>query len=339
MQAGRFKGFWLFMLWFPVVFSGCGRSPDVVWKFKTGAKISHHPAVSEDKLIVTSNDHHVYALDLKTGKEIWKTNLGSIVFSAPFADRDRVITGTEEGNIFGLDSKDGKVLWKFHTGAVVDYVPCSDAEGAYFGSYDGNFYKLSREGKLLWTVKTGFFVTASCEIYKDMVFISSWDKNVYGIRRDTGDVVWKYGTGEYAYGGPIVVGNSVYYSSHSDFFGFDAETGKLRFHLKAPYSQNVASDGIALFTNESGLTKRGLDGKLLGIASFKAFPQFKPSFVPPFIIASTTTRELIGFSTNTLEEKWRFKADDQFWDQGVAHQGIYYIGNENGYVYALKLPA
>ena len=262
-----------------------------------------------------------------------------MVLTAPVAEGNRVYAGNASGIFYALDATNGKILWSFRAKGMIDCVPCTDAEGIYFGSYDHNFYKISREGKVLWQLQTGMYVTGGCSIYKDLVLTASWDTNVYAIRRDSGQPVWKHPTGEYSYGEPIVVHDAAFYSSHQRLYGFDAATGKLHFELKVPYSQNVASYENFLFTNESGLTKRGLDGKLLGNVPFASFPNFKPSAAPPYIVIAKTTKELSGFDPKTLEEKWKFKADDQFWCEGVAKDGVYYVGNANGYVYALKLPA
>jgi outer membrane protein assembly factor BamB len=316
----------------------CGRSPHVVWRYQTKNHITRPPAISGNRLFVPSGDHFLYALDSKTGKELWKKDLGNMVLTTPVVNGNRVYAGTASGNVFALDVSNGKVLWNFKAGGMIDCVPCSDSGGFYFGSYDYYFYKLSYEGNLLWKLRTGMYVTGGCTIYKDLVLTASWDTNVYGIQRDSGEPVWKHPTGEFSYGAPIVVQDSAFYSSHERLYGFDAATGKLHFELKTPYSQNVTYYQNAIYTNEHGLTRRALNGKWLSNSPFQSFPNFKPSAAPPYIVISKTTRELSGFDPDTLEEKWRFKADDQFWCEGVEQEGIYYIGNANGYVYALKLP-
>jgi len=321
------------------ILAGCDSHPRVLWRFHTGAIISHTPAISDDKLVVGSCDHFLYALDLTTGKEIWKTDLGERVMVTPVAEGARIYTGTAAGNFVAVDASSGKKLWNFHTGGMLEYDPCVDSEGIYFGSYDGNLYKINRQGELIWAMKTPFYLTSSCAFYKDLVLTSSWDNNVYGIRRDSGQVVWKYSTGEFSYGGPVVDGDSAFYVSHDRFYRFDAATGELQFKEKAAYAHHVSEYQDELFTTENGITKRSLDGKVIKNFPFRSFPEFRPSIVPPYVIAAGNGGDLYGFTTNTLEKKWKFHAGDLFWSPGIEHNGVYYVGNGDGYVYALKLPS
>ena len=43
----------------------------VKWTFKTKEGISSSPTVSGDTVFIASNDHHVYALDIRTGAVRW----------------------------------------------------------------------------------------------------------------------------------------------------------------------------------------------------------------------------------------------------------------------------
>jgi outer membrane protein assembly factor BamB len=317
---------------------GCNRSPGVLWHFKTGAGLSHPPAISGEKLIVGSEDYFLYALDLSTGNVLWKTYLGERVLVTPLAEQNRIYTGTAAGDFFGIDANNGKILWKFHTGGMLEYDPCSDEQGIYFGSYDGKLYKINRQGQLLWAFATPFYMSSSCAFYKDLVITSSWDHYVYGISRVNGKEVWKFDTGEYSYGAPIVVGNSGYYVSHDHFYGFHPDTGKLFFQGKIGYAAHVMAYRNELFIPENGLTKRSLDGKITKNLSFKPYSQFCPAIAGSFVVMADTDDSLIGASPDTLEIKWKFHGKDLFACPGVEHKGIYYIGNTDGNVYALRLP-
>ena len=317
---------------------GCNRSPSVLWHFKTGAGISRPPSISGEKLIVGSEDYFLYALNLSNGNVLWKTYLGERVLVTPLVEGNRIYTGSAAGDFFGIDANNGKILWKFHTGGMLEYNPCSDEQGIYFGSYDGKLYKINRQGQLIWAFSTTMYMTSSCAFYKDLVITSSWDYNVYGIRRDNGTVVWKFNTGEYSYGTPIVVGNSGYYVSHDHFYGFHPDTGKLFYQDKIIYAAHVMAYRNELFTPENGLTKRSLDGKVIRNLSFTPYSVFCPAIAGSYVVMADTDNNLVGATPDTLEIKWKFHAKDLFACPGVERKGIYYIGNTDGNVYALRLP-
>jgi outer membrane protein assembly factor BamB len=326
------KVFALFLLF------GCKGSPHVLWHFQTGAGLSHPPAISGDKLIIGSEDHFLYALNISNGNLLWKTYLGERVFVTPVVEGNKIYTGTAAGDFFAIDANHGKVLWKFHASAILEYDPCKDAQGIYFGSYDGKLYKIDRNGKLIWQFSTSFYMTSSCVVYKDLVITSAWDQNVYGINKETGKEVWKFNTREYSYGAPIVVGDSGYYATHFRLYGFHPETGKLIYQNKINYASHVLAYRNSLFTPESGLTKRSLDGKFIKNLKFISYSQFCPAVAGANVVLSDTENHLIAVSPDTLEIKWKFRAKDLFACPGVEQNGIYYIGNTDGNVYAIRLP-
>jgi eukaryotic-like serine/threonine-protein kinase len=325
----------LLLLFLPAV--SCRNSPDLVWRFKTQASIDDSPAICENKLIVGSCDHYLYALDLQNGKQIWKIDLGERILMTPLVEGNNIYAGTASGYFYQLSGKDGAVRWKFKTDGMLEFRPCADSEGIYFGSYDGNFYKMNRQGQKLWAFKTDAYITSSCTFYKDLVITTSWDSNIYALRRNSGEVVWKSSTGLINYGNGVVVGDSLFYGTHAAFYGFDAATGKKLFQKKAAYHNHLVAYQNFLFTPENGLTKRSIDGQVLKNVRFKPHTEFEPAIVKNYIVMSDIKDTLYGISTE-LEILWKFRTKDSFWSAGVFQDGIYYIGNRDSYVYALRLP-
>ena len=296
------------------------------------------PAISSNQLIVASDDHYLYALDLKTGKPVWQTDLGERILVTPVAEGTNIFVGTTAGYFFQLNAADGSVGWKFKAKGGLQFDPCTDSEGIYFGSHDGNFYKINRQGQLIWAFQTGHQMTSSCTLYKDLVITTSWDYNMYGIRRDTGQAVWKVPTGQFNYGYGVVVGDSVFYGTHEMLYRIDAATGKIQIQKKAAYNTHLAAYQNFIYTQERGLTKRTLDLEIVKNVQFIPFENFIPSVVQNEIVHSDNTNHLIGFSPD-LEILWKFRAKDLFWSPGVLHDGVYYIGNRDDHVYALRIPS
>jgi outer membrane protein assembly factor BamB len=67
----------------------------------------------------------------------------------------------------------------------------------YFGSGDGNVYALdTATGEVKWRFHTGDVVHASPAIYEGTLFIGSWDSYFYALDAATGREKWRFKTGE-----------------------------------------------------------------------------------------------------------------------------------------------
>jgi len=80
-------------------------------------------AYADGKILVTTLDTHVYALDAKTGKVVWSAQngdpqLGQTMTSAPLVVHDKVIVGISggefgvRGHLSAYDLKTGKLAWR-----------------------------------------------------------------------------------------------------------------------------------------------------------------------------------------------------------------------------------
>ena len=325
----------LFLL---LLLCSCAPKPDLIWKAKTGGAIYPSPGIAANKVIIGSNDHNLYAFDIATGDVSWKTDLGDRILMPPHVEGQNIYIGNAAGYLFQVKAEDGSTGWRFDTKGTLQFTVCSDDEGMYVGSEGGGFYKLDRSGKMLWKFQTRQKLTSSCLFYKDLVLTTSWDTNLYALKRDTGELVWKYSTGKLNYGNGIIVGDSYYYATHNAMYKFDPSSGKLLYKKKIDYNTFLLPYGNFLITQENGLTKRSLDGDFLGNLKFRSFAEFAPVQVENTILSADTTNSLVGISPD-LKMKWKFRAGQLFWSPGVFYNGSYYIGNRDGHVYALKLPS
>jgi PQQ-dependent dehydrogenase (methanol/ethanol family) len=101
-------------------------------------------AYADGKILVTTLDTHVYALDAKTGKVIWSAQngdpqLGQTMTSAPLVVHDKVIVGISggefgvRGHLSAYDLKSGKLAWRaFSVGPDEDILvdPVKTLDGA-----------------------------------------------------------------------------------------------------------------------------------------------------------------------------------------------------------------
>lgn len=201
--------------------AGIPQLTKVKWKFHTAGRIISSPAVVSGVVYFGSTDKNLYAVDIETGKQKWKFKTESRVNSSPAVDSGVVYFGSYDSNFYAVDAGTGKLKWKFKTAGERRFAgkhlhgsqPLAETmpdpfdcylssptvfKGAvYFGSGDGNVYALDTStGNLKWKFQTGDVVHASPAISEGTLYIGSWDTYFYALDAATGKEKWRFKTGE-----------------------------------------------------------------------------------------------------------------------------------------------
>ena len=193
----------------------------VKWKFATGNRVISSPVISGTALYFGGDDGNVYAVDSETGRQIWKTKTRGPVPATPAVVNGTLYVGSYDGNFYALNADTGALKWKFATGGerrfeakglhgmqpknqtIADSFdiflssPVVVDGSVYFGSGDGNVYALdANSGELRWKFKTGDVVHASPAFADGVVFVGSWDSYFYAIDAKNGKEKWRFHGGE-----------------------------------------------------------------------------------------------------------------------------------------------
>ena len=191
------------------------------WKFQTGDRLVSSPAYADGVIFFGSDDGNVYAVDAADGHQLWQLHTGGPVPSTPAIAGELVYVASYDGKFYALDRRTGKPQWKFATegerrfeakglhGMQPRNQTIADpfdvylsspvvADGAvYFGSGDGNLYALDAlSGELRWKFHTGDVVHASPAYADGVVFFGSWDSYFYAVDARTGAEKWRFHGGE-----------------------------------------------------------------------------------------------------------------------------------------------
>ena len=326
-------------LLFLVVFwlLGCGASPKLVWKFPTNSRIHGSPLVVGDRLFVGNLEGLVFALDSRDGKVLWKKQVGSAVFSKLVAIANQIIVFTGNGEVMALNPASGEMVWSFPTGAAIDFSACQENEAFYFGNNAGHFFKLSTKGQKIWEAQAGYKFSGSCGIFQNAVYASSWDQNFYAFASSDGHMIWKQSSGIINFAGPTIENGVVYFASHTHLFGFDAATGDKKYQIETPYLNYVLPWNHFLWTNETGLTKRNLNGTEVASVKFNSLAGSPPVVDQNGLFLVAAGKNLLYGVGPDLKVRWKFTGGDIF-SGGMIQDRIYYTGNLDGYVYAIRLP-
>src|ERR1700722_8551807 len=193
----------------------------VKWKFHTKGMVFSSPAVVGGVVYVGSNDRNLYAIDLSSGTQKWKFATKGRITSSPAVANGLVYFVSYDSGLYAVSIADGTLRWKFQTGGERRYAgthlhgsqPAAETmpdpfdfylsspvvwNGAvFFGSGDSYVYSLkATSGELKWKFKTGDVVHASPAIVDGKLYIGSWDSYFYALDSATGKELWRFKTGE-----------------------------------------------------------------------------------------------------------------------------------------------
>src|SRR5215471_4127179 len=178
----------------------------VRWKFPTGDRVISSPVFKDNVIYFGGDDGNVYAVDATTGRQIWKRATNGPAPATPAIADGTVYIGSYDGRFYAFNAQTGALKWKFATNGERRF----EAKGlhgmqpkqqtiaepfdtflsspvvangtVYFGSGDGNLYALdSATGDLRWKFKTGDFVHASPALADGVLFFGSWDSYFYAV--------------------------------------------------------------------------------------------------------------------------------------------------------------
>ncbi len=158
-------------------------NPELLWNFKTEYEIKSSPVIADDKIFIGSNDGHVYALDLKSGKEIWKFDAGDDIEAAPLYYNQTIYIGSLNNEFYALDAGTGALKWKYKTdGEIYGSANIIESEESaqslvLFGSYDNFLYCLNAEtGEKKWSYETDNYINGTPALDDDWIIFGGCDR-------------------------------------------------------------------------------------------------------------------------------------------------------------------
>jgi outer membrane protein assembly factor BamB len=236
-----------------------GRS---VWHKPLPGPSESSPIVAAGKVILGSQDGHLWAFDAKNGKQVWSTALGGAVKAAPALYKGVLYVGDYGGHMSAVRLSNGSIKWQsgsqggsFGTSGEFYSTPAVAFGRVYSGNNDGRVYSFeTSDGSIAWSHSTGDWVYGSPAVAdvprgRPTVYIGSYDQNFYALDARTGNTIWAHPTPGRISGGATVVGDVVYYSDFdtTSSYGLDVHDGKLVWMATTGAYNPVISDGRRIF--------------------------------------------------------------------------------------------
>jgi outer membrane protein assembly factor BamB/ABC-type transport system substrate-binding protein len=337
----------------------------LVWKYTTGSGLSSSPAVANGVVYVGSGDDNVYALNAATGALVWKYKTGNYVESSPALAGGLVYVGSYDDNVYALNATTGALVWKYKTGSYVGSSPAVANGIVYVGSEDYKVYAFgpspdwpmfhhdlghsgystsagSTTNQTLWIYKTGGYVGSSPAVANGIVYVGSYDDNVYALNATTGALVWKYKTGSYVLSSPAVFNGIVYVGSYDDnVYALNATTGALVWKYKTgsyvgcppavfngivyvgSYDDNV----YALNATTGALVWKYTTGSAVGSS---------PAVANGIVYVGSYDDNVYALNAATGALVWKYKTGSYVESSPAVFNGVVYVGSDDNSTYALN---
>lgn len=197
---------------------------NVEWQISSGGD-GHAVA---DGTIYTAGQGNVWAFDL-TGELAWDSRIDERTTAAPAAANGILCVGTRSGHVFAFDADHGDRKWSFDVSANSER---NDPAG-----YD---------------------ITHGVTIYDETVYFGTWDRAVYAVDIETGELEWRRQTNGGIDVCPAAADGTIYVGNDGGrILALDAATGDLKWEsdrLGGSLRRGIAlADDIAYTVGNDGL--------------------------------------------------------------------------------------
>lgn len=105
-----------------------------------------------------------------------------------------ILFATQAGNVVGMTDNRAEKVWQFDTTGAIRFGLVVSEEMAYVGSADTKLYKLdARTGRSAWPkpFPAGARLNGPVVLGKEVVYLPAGPMGVYGLRKDTGAMIWQ----------------------------------------------------------------------------------------------------------------------------------------------------
>ncbi len=131
-----------------------GENPGVL--FVAGQDIWGEPVLADGKLLVSSEDSGLYAIDPATGTELWHFKAAQGLVSTPEVVGDLVLVSGFGSTLYGVDLATGSEHWAFKANHWIWGKAAIDGGIAYIGDFDGVVHAVELDsGNESWSLPLG----------------------------------------------------------------------------------------------------------------------------------------------------------------------------------------
>ncbi len=277
-------------------------------------------AYGGQRIFATTGFGGVFALEMKTGKEIWRYDTEMPIRIAPTIQNNRLLVQTIDNTLIALDAFNGKEIWKYKTtteattlvgGASPAYSSEEDVAVAAFNNGELRAFKAST-GTPLWSEmlispkRTNSLaeitaIKANPIIDGDKVFAAGHSDVLMAIDLRTGRKIWEREIS--TSNQPWIAGQFMYVLSDDfELIALQKNTGKVVWNKKLPvpeHSTGLAAVGPVLANNS--LIAALSDGHVFAVSPYTGAILGFINVDDEILLSPVIANGVVIFTTNDAE--------------------------------------
>jgi outer membrane protein assembly factor BamB len=197
----------------------------LVWQTPLDAEPVAAPALQGDTIFVLAKPNQLLALNRSKGSEAWRHTIEMPIDSPTIMANATGIFVSSGSRVSRYAESDGRVEWQRELTGVLSRLTAA-GDRVFVGSTDNNFYALEAStGRLAYRLRTGGDVVGAAA-NADFVYVASLDNLLRGLRRGSGNQVWKRNLTTRTVASPSTFGGIVLVTGNDPTLTtFDATTG------------------------------------------------------------------------------------------------------------------
>ncbi|MBL8094148.1 MAG: PQQ-like beta-propeller repeat protein [Anaerolineales bacterium] len=150
------------------------------------------PVIDGDRVLVSSFDHSVYAIDRATGNLVWQQDMGAALAGGPVVADGTLFVGTFGNKLVALDSASGAERWSYTTNYWVWDTPTLVDGVLYFSDLQGTVYAVTAaDGSEVWRQAASGFTRAAPAVTNGLVYVGDHNGNLVGLKTADGSESWR----------------------------------------------------------------------------------------------------------------------------------------------------
>jgi outer membrane protein assembly factor BamB/tRNA A-37 threonylcarbamoyl transferase component Bud32 len=274
-------------------------------KFKTASKdgIPGTPAIALDEnlLVFGSEDHKLYALDLRTNRISWDFETAGPIRGSIAVAHGHAFFGSDDGRLYAVRLANGRQSWRYEAGIAIRSRPAFADDRIVFGTEAGDLLGLDLAGALKWRFKAKRAITSNVVIHDAIAYVGSQDFHVYAVDINAGWAAWRVRTQKPVVSSACIEGKTLYIGSADGFL-------------------------YALDLNGRELWKFKTEGQIIST----------PVHFNGSIYFGSTDKKVYSIDARKGMKRWEFETEGPITASACIVDGVVYIGSTDQYLYALN---
>jgi eukaryotic-like serine/threonine-protein kinase len=202
----------------------------MIWTHRTRAEITGAATIWGSRVLVSSRDGHLHAVNLKTGELQWAYRALGPIAATPVIWGGAAIVADEEGWVHAIDAASGAQLWRVQL-QTVHATPALKQLGRgeaalLVGCWPGEVHALHLsienghatpypEEALLWSYDLEDELWAAPAVSGETVILAGWGGRVRAVTLRGGDDLWEQQLEGRITASPVIAGGAVYLATEA----------------------------------------------------------------------------------------------------------------------------